>query len=55
MECPRCKTRRLVVIDLEVSGERVSLHSCSACDVRWWQDAGGPLALDGILSLVSSR
>lgn len=55
MKCPRCKTRQLVVIDLEVSGERLSLHSCSACEVRWWQHAGGPLAIDGVLTLVAQR
>ncbi|HWG74321.1 MAG TPA: hypothetical protein VG184_09740 [Acidimicrobiales bacterium] len=55
MKCPRCKTRELVVIDMAVSGQRVRLRSCSACEVRWWEGGTGLLALDGLLALATDR
>jgi transcription elongation factor Elf1 len=55
MKCPRCNTRQLVVIDLEVGGEQLSLHSCSACDVRWWQGRDGRLPVNGVLHLAGRR
>ena len=53
--CPRCKTRQLVVIEMAVAGAPVSLRSCSACEVRWWQGGEGRLALDGLLDLAAQR
>ena len=46
MKCPNCQTRELVVIEMVVSGEPVALHSCSSCDLRWWETARR-LALSG--------
>ncbi|MGH9076815.1 MAG: hypothetical protein ACRDY0_05080 [Acidimicrobiales bacterium] len=55
MKCPRCRTRQMVVIQLQLGGEAVWMHSCSACDLRWWQGSAGTLALDGVLSRVARR
>jgi transcriptional regulator NrdR family protein len=53
MKCPKCQTRELVVIEMRVGGEMVTLRSCSACDVRWWETRNGALSLSGVLDLAS--
>jgi transcription elongation factor Elf1 len=55
MKCPRCHTKQLVVIDLDMGGERLSLHSCSSCDLRWWQGPDGRVPVEGVLQLASRR
>jgi hypothetical protein len=44
-----------VVIELQVDGEPISLHSCSHCDRRWWQGIDGSLSLAGVLTLASGK
>jgi hypothetical protein len=53
MKCPACRTRQLVVIELQVGGEPVSLHTCSHCDRRWWQGMDGSLTLTTVLELAA--
>jgi hypothetical protein len=53
MKCPTCRTRQLVVIELHVGGEPVTLHTCSHCDRRWWQGLDGSLTLATVLELVA--
>lgn len=53
MKCPNCETRELVVIQMVVSGELVGLHSCSFCDLRWWETREGVLSLAGVLDLAT--
>jgi transposase-like protein len=55
MNCPRCQRAKLVRIDLELQGEPVRLHSCSACDSRWWVRSGEQISLDGVLELATVR
>ena len=55
MNCPRCRASRLVLIDLELKGEPVRLHSCSTCDTRWWEQDGRQIPLDGVLELATVR
>jgi hypothetical protein len=55
MKCPSCRTRELVVIELRVGGEPVTLRSCSHCDRRWWQNLDGSLSLTSVLDLVAQR
>jgi hypothetical protein len=55
VKCPTCRTRQLVVIELQVDGEPISLHSCSHCDRRWWQGIDGSLSLAGVLTLASGK
>jgi hypothetical protein len=54
MKCPMCRIRQLVVITLQVSGEPITLHSCSHCDRRWWQSMDGSLTLTSVLELAAS-
>ncbi len=44
-----------MVIDLEVGGERLSLHSCSSCDLRWWQGPDGRVRGGGVLQWAPRR
>ena len=55
MKCPNCQTRELVVIEMMVSGEPVALHSCSSCDLRWWETRDGMLSLSRVLDLATTR
>jgi transposase-like protein len=55
MHCPRCTNSRLVEISMTLAGERVLLRSCSACDTRWWNREGEPIALRDVLQLASVR
>ena len=41
MSCPKCSVRRTVAIAVSLSGRTVTLHSCSNCDTRWWDDEDG--------------
>lgn len=52
MRCPSCKTHQLVVIDMHLRGEAVRMASCSSCDARWWESAGGTLELSDVLTLA---
>jgi hypothetical protein len=52
MKCSACRTRQLVVIQLEVGREPVSLHSCSHCDRRWWQGIDGAMSLASVIELA---
>ncbi len=49
-----CRIRSLVVIQLRVGGEPVSLLSCSYCDRRWWQGIDGLVALGSVLGLAAA-
>ena len=40
----------MVEISLSVAGERVTLKSCSACDLRWWEGYQGKLPLADVLA-----
>lgn len=56
MTCPRCEARKLVEIDLTVAGRELTLHSCSKCETRWWDDHEGKVvALDELLDLATVR
>ncbi len=54
MRCPTCRTRHLVVIEIRVSGEPITMHSCSYCDQRWWQGMDGSLTLTSVLDLAAT-
>jgi hypothetical protein len=55
MKCPRCEKAELVVIQMQMAGEAVALHSCSRCDIRWWEKGADPIPLAKVLGLASSR
>ena len=56
MACPTCSARHLVEIGVTVQGKNVTLHSCSRCDSRWWDDERGEvIVLDELIDLASVR
>ena len=52
--CPRCR-QRMVVINIDLRGEELTLRACSRCDVRSWVRDGEPTTLDGVLDLAAAR
>ena len=55
MTCPNCRFARLVEIDLTIKERRLTLHSCSHCDIRWWDDDGERVGLGHVLDLATVR
>lgn len=55
MHCPQCKIRTLVSIEVVVSHQPLVMHSCSACDVRWWEGPEGRVSLSRVLDAASGR
>ena len=53
MQCPKCESRQMVEIALSVGGQRVTLRSCSSCDLRWWEGYEGKLPLERLLDLAA--
>ena len=53
MTCPNCRAARLVEIDLSLKDRRVTLHACSRCDIRWWDDGGEQVGLHQVLELAT--
>ena len=53
VKCPACRTKNLVVIDIQIKGEPVTMLSCSNCDRRWWQGLEGALSLGTVLGIAS--
>jgi hypothetical protein len=43
----------MVEIGLSVSGERVIMRSCSACDLRWWEGYQGRVPLAELLDMAA--
>ena len=55
MPCPVCSTKQLVEIDITLGEARVTMHSCSRCETRWWERNGNPVEVDRVLDLAASR
>lgn len=55
MRCPSCRATTLVEIGLQLHGQQVTMHSCSQCELRWWERNGERLALPSVLQLVAAR
>lgn len=52
MSCPNCRASQLVEIGMNVGENRVTMHSCSRCDTRWWERDGSRVAVNGVLELA---
>lgn len=52
MTCPVCRRTELVEINLELRGSQVTMHSCSGCEARWWDQEGERVGLGQVLSLT---
>ena len=55
MPCITCRTSKVVSIAVNVGGTKVTMHSCSTCDRRFWERDGEGIALDRVLSLAGAR
>ena len=56
MGCPVCRAHQLVEIGVNLAGRNVTLHSCSGCDTRWWDDdAGEAIELGDVIDLATVR
>ena len=53
MACPVCRDRNTVAIQLTLRERQVTMHSCSRCDSRWWDNEGTRLRLPEVLQLAS--
>ena len=54
MSCPMCRSTGLVEIGMHLRGQRVTMHSCSQCETRWWDSDGERLALPSVLELATA-
>lgn len=55
MTCPTCRSANLVEIDLRLRDELVTMHSCAACESRWWEKGGERVSLPSVLELVAAK
>lgn len=60
MTCPYCRSTPLVEIALHLGDRRqpdgtLTMHSCPACERRWWDRDGTTIALPSVLDLVGAR
>ena len=56
MACPKCRVRRTVEIAVSLAGRMVTLHSCSNCDTRWWDDEeGSVINLRDVIDMATVR
>ncbi len=52
MQCLGCGNTKLIVINLNVGENPLTLHRCAACDVRAWVGPDGEVGLDRVLDLA---
>ena len=55
MTCPTCRSAELVEIGLRLHDHVVTMHSCSACENRWWDKGGVRVSLPSVLELVAVK
>jgi hypothetical protein len=55
MICPGCRSGGLVEICVQLEGTRITMHSCSVCEARWWDRDGEVVGLGNVLSMVPRR
>ena len=53
MSCPRCRAVDLNEISLQLRGRSVTMHSCSRCENRWWDEDGQRVAFHHVLRLAA--
>ncbi len=52
MTCPKCRGANLVEIRMTLQENRVTMHSCTVCESRWWDREGEHLPLGQVLNLA---
>ena len=52
--CPKCDSDQPMEIVINLTdGDSVRFLQCRACDGKWWERDGAPIALDEVLNLTS--
>jgi hypothetical protein len=55
MNCPECKGHDCIHIEIRLTEEMVQFYSCRRCEAKWWENEGGPVALEQVLGLAGRR
>jgi len=55
MACPKCRAAKLVEIGMTLAEARITMHSCSRCETRWWEREGENIPLAHVLDLAAAR
>ena len=55
MTCPNCRGSRLVEIGITLKERQVTMHACSKCETRWWDNEGERVGLANVLDLAAIR
>jgi transposase-like protein len=55
MACPVCRASRIVEIGLTLKGSRITMHSCSRCETRWWDNDGKRVHLEAVFDLAAPQ
>ena len=55
MVCPVCRGGRMVEIGVNLRDAKLTMHSCSKCETRWWESDGRRVELDGVFSLAAPQ
>ncbi len=53
MRCPTCRVPQVTEISLTLKGSSVTMHSCTRCETRWWDQEGRRVALHHVLRLAT--
>ncbi|HEX2192597.1 MAG TPA: hypothetical protein VHH09_05345 [Acidimicrobiales bacterium] len=53
MRCPTCRLADVTEISLTLKGSSVTMHSCTRCETRWWDQDGQKVALPQVLHLAT--
>ena len=53
MSCPTCRVTDVTEISLTLKGSSVTMHSCTRCETRWWDQDGQQVALGQVLHLAT--
>jgi DNA-directed RNA polymerase subunit M/transcription elongation factor TFIIS len=55
MNCPDCKGQDCIHIEIRLTDEMVQFYSCRWCEAKWWENEGGPVALEKVLGYAGRR
>ena len=54
MQCPECDAQEAMEIVINLTeDDSVRFFQCRACDGRWWERDGSPIALEKVLDLTA--
>jgi hypothetical protein len=52
MDCPVCRTPRMMEVSVNLRGRQVSMFACSACETRWWESEGDKIPVENVYELA---